>query len=218
MSLSTVQFRLEDFQFSLQEIKDLVGLPEWKILNVYMYGSRVYGTYNYDSDYDFLVLANSLNREREIKRGKYNIHIHTPDKFQDDLWKCQMVNLECIFAPTFARLQETIEYKKAFGVDPIKFKKSILKQSHNSWMKSKMKFREMDIERAIKSIFHSMRILLFGLQVMSEGKIYDFSEANDYWQEISDIDEYKWNFFKEKFLPRKKVLEEMLMELKSKDV
>ena len=218
MSLSTVQFRLKDFKFSLQEIKDLVGLPEWKILNIYMYGSRVYGTFNYDSDYDFLVIDNSLDRDREIKHGKYNIHIHTPDKFQDDLWKYQMVNLECVFAPSFARIQETIEYKKAFGFEPIKFKKSIFKQSHNSWMKSKMKFREMDIERATKSLFHSMRILMFGIQVISENSIFDFSEANYYWQEISDIDEYKWNFFKEKFLPRKKDMEEILMKMEPKNV
>lgn len=218
MSLSTVQFHPKDVKFSPTKIKDLVGLPEWKILNIYLYGSRVYGTSHYDSDFDFLVLANSLDRDREIKNGRYNIHIHTPDKFQDDLWVYNMVNLECVFAPEFARVQETIEYRKAFGFDPIKFKRSILKQSHNSWMKSKMKFREMDIERATKSLFHSMRILLFGIQLLDEGEIFDFSEANYYWEEIRSVDEHRWNFFKEKFLPRKKDLEEMLMDMKPKIV
>jgi predicted nucleotidyltransferase len=218
MSLSTVQFHLEDINISLQEVKDLVALPEWKILNVYMYGSRVYGTFHQDSDFDFLVLANSLDREKELKRGRYNIHIHTPDKFQDDLWAFHMVNMECIFAPSFAKLQEKIEYRKAFGFDPFKLKKSILKQSHDSWMKSKMKFREMDLERATKSLFHSLRMLLFGAQLVEEGEIVDFSEANHYWEEISGMEEYKWNVFKEKFLPLKKQLEEMLMDAKSNAV
>lgn len=218
MSLSTVQFHLHDVQVSTQEIKDFVGLPEWKILNIYMYGSRVYGTFHRDSDFDFLVIANSLDREREIKRDRYNIHIHTPDKFQDDLWAFRMVNLECVFAPAFARIQEKIEYRQAFGFDPFKLKKSVLKQSHDAWIKSKMKFREMDIERATKSLFHSLRILLFGIQLVEDGEIFDFSEANHYWEDISGMEEYKWNIFKEKFLPLKKDLEEMLMNAKKSDV
>lgn len=216
MSLSTVQFHLEDVKFSPEEIKEIVDLPEWKILNIYMYGSRVYGTFNHDSDFDFLVVANSLDREREIKRGRYNIHIHTPDKFQDDLWAFRMVNLECIFAPSFARIQES----KMYGVvlDQFKLKRNILKQSHDAWIKSKMKFREMDIERATKSLFHSLRMLLFGVQMVEKNEIYDFSEANRYWEEIGEMEEFKWNVFKEKFLPLKKDLEEMLMNARPETV
>lgn len=218
MSLSTVQFNLQPFTFSTQEIKDLVGLPDWKIINIYLYGSRVYGTCHQDSDYDFLVVANSMDREKEIKNGKYNIHIHTPDKFKDDLWAFRMVNMECIFAPSFAKIQEDVEYKNVFNFDQFKLKKSILKQSHDAWMKSKMKFREMDIERATKSLFHSLRILLFGIQIVENNEIIDFSEANNYWEEISGMEEYKWNVFKEKFLPLKKDLEEILIQTKSSSV
>jgi predicted nucleotidyltransferase len=214
MSLSTVQFNLDDFKISPQEIKDITGLPEWKILNIYMYGSRVYGTCHHASDFDFLVVANSLDRDREIRYSRYNIHVHTPDKFQDDLWAYHMVNLECIFAPPFAKLQEKIDYRKAFGFDQYKLKRSILKQSHDSWIKSKMKFNEMDIERGTKSLFHSLRMLLFGIQLVESNEITDFSEANHYWEEVNEVKEFKWTIFKEKFLPLKKNLEQMLMDAK----
>jgi hypothetical protein len=76
----------------------------------------------------------------------------------------------------------------------------------------------MDIDRGTKSIFHSLRILMFGIQIIEYNKIVDFSEANAYWKEISQIEEFKWNIFKQKFLPRKKDLENILMEAKRKDV
>lgn len=218
MSLSAVQFNLENAKFSLQEVKDITGLPEWKIHNVYLFGSRVYGTFDLDSDFDFIVVANNLERDREIRDGRYNIHIHTPDKFQDDLRTYRMVNLECVYAPFFAKAQEKTDYFKTLTIDTFKFKKSIFKQSHDAWLKSNMKFREMDIDRATKSLFHSLRILLFGIQIVEENEIFDFSEANYYWEEIKNIEEFKWNIFKKRFLPLKKDLENMLMEAKRKDV
>ena len=63
-----------------------------------------------------------------------------------------------------------------------------------------------------------MRILDFGIQILTFGEIYDFPSANGYWTEIKGIDEYKWEYFKNLFLPRKKILEEKLMKIKAKNV
>jgi len=212
----SIQFNDEEFKPSLQEIKDIVGLPDWKIINVYLYGSRVYGTCHRDSDFDFLVVARSLDREREIRSGRYNIHVHTPDKFEDDLMSYRMVNMECIYAPSFARFQECTDFFRVFKINPFVFKKAIFKQSHDAWLKASIKFREMDIDRATKSLFHSLRILAFGIYIFEEDDILDFSLANSYWDEISKIEEFKWNIFKEKFLPQKKGLENILMNAEQK--
>lgn len=204
----------EDTGFSLEEVKEIISLPDWKISNVYLYGSRVYGNFDHASDYDFLVVARSMDRDREIRFSKYNIHVHTPDKFEDDLRAYRMVNLECVFAPSFAKAQEKVDYRTKLSMDDFKLKKSIFKQSHDSWLKSNMKFREMDIDRAVKSLFHSLRILMFGIQIIKYGEITNFSEANGYWDEISKMEEFKWNIFKNRFLPIKKELEEELMDVK----
>jgi hypothetical protein len=87
-----------------------------------------------------------------------------------------------------------------------------ISQSFDSWNKGKFKLNQGDIIRGTKSIFHSLRILLFALQIKEHGKIIDYSEANYYWQEINDCDEIKWNFFKDRFLPLKRDLEKMLVE------
>jgi len=212
MSLSTVQFRLNELSFFKDEIISLSQLPEHKIRAIYLYGSRVYGTDHPGSDYDFMVVACSLDREKEIRDSKYNLHIVTPDKFRDDLWNYRAVNLECIYAPSFAVVQESEKFKEVFKIDKGKLKKAFLSQSHDAWHKGKIKLLEMDIERGLKSIFHSLRILIFGIQMVEHGEIIDFSEANDYWAEIDGCDQFKWNYWKDNFLQRKRDLEKDLLD------
>jgi hypothetical protein len=37
----------------------------------------------------------------------------------------------------------------------------------------------------IKSLFHSLRIPMFGIQIATSGKVYDFSEANFIYNKLS---------------------------------
>ena len=201
-----------NLDFLIDEIKAMTGIHESRIRNIYLYGSRVYGTNKPNSDYDFLVVGNSLDREREIKHPKYNVHMNTTDKFQDDLWNYDITTLECIFAPPFARLQETIDYRNMITLDPRKVKVRMLDQSHNAWVKAKMKFRERDISRGQKCVWNSLKMLIFGLQMIESGTIYDFSGANDYWHEIRDSHKTKWDYFRETYLPLKRDLENILMD------
>jgi len=52
----------------IEEIIEKSGLPPFKVKNIYLYGSRIYGTYHDDSDYDFIVIANNILEAQEIKR------------------------------------------------------------------------------------------------------------------------------------------------------
>ena len=195
---------------TIEEIVGLTDVPIHKVWNAYVYGSRIYGTNRVDSDYDVMLIASSLDAKKEIKGEKFNIHIITPDLFIDDLNLYKMVPLECLYAPEDARIQE----KKLLylNVDKMKLKKYILTQSNSSWMKAKFKLNENDILRGIKSVFHSLRILDFGTQILKKGKIYDFSHANHFWHEINDSDEIEWGYFHKKYIGMKKKMEWKLKE------
>ena len=197
-------------KIDIEEISALSELPMHKIWNAYLYGSRVYGTNRSNSDYDIILIASSLDKDKEIKGEKYNIHITTPDAFADDLFNYKMVPIECFFAPSFARIQE----KKFFylNIDELKLKKNILIHSNNSWIKAKFKLNENDILRGTKSVFHSLRILKFGLQILKKGEIYDFSAANHFWDEINDSNQFEWKYFHKKYISVKKKLEYLVRE------
>ena len=86
------------------------GIHPSRVFNVYLFGSVVYGTSDNKSDFDVIMIANNSVESTEIRRGLFNIHVYTPSKFLADLDWHRINNLECIYAPDWAKLKETIKF------------------------------------------------------------------------------------------------------------
>ena len=195
------------------EIIKIIKIHPFKVKNIYLFGSQVYGNQNEDSDWDFIVIANSMMAKEEIRHENLNIHIHTPDIFLDGLKEYQMQYLECIYSPPFAKLQERmIQPDKNFSLklDMLKYKG--ITQSFNAFHKAKERILDGELYRGVKSLWHSLRILHFFKQIVDNERITDFSSANVFWdmlkEDIENQDE--WNFYKMKYLPIKIELEKKL--------
>ncbi|MDP2692817.1 MAG: nucleotidyltransferase domain-containing protein [bacterium] len=198
-------------EINKDEIISLSKIHPSRVKAIYMFGSRVYGTNRPDSDYDIILVGSSMNEATELKGEKYNIHIHTPDKFKRDLYYHDVHSLECVYAPESAVIFETEKYP--FKLDKSRLKKSFLSASHNSWLKAKNRIIDCDVDGGVKSAFHSIRILMFGIQIANSGRIDDFSAANHIWKSMDEFEEsYEWTPFKENFLPDKIKLEESLKQ------
>jgi len=161
------------------------GVHKSKVHNIYLFGSRVYKTYFDDSDWDIIVVANNSVEAIEIKSGDFNIHIYTPDKFQQDLDWHTPKNIECLFAPKCAKLQQKIRFD--FNLNPIKLRHATLHTSNQSWKKGKSKLSAANYHSGIKSLFHSIRIPIFSTQLLEFGQI-DFLSANYIWNKLWDTD------------------------------
>lgn len=74
--------------------------------------------------------------------------------------------------------------KFEFVLDLEQLRRSISGVVSNSWVKAKKKMAQGDDYIGRKSMWHSLRILMFGIQVAKYGKIVDFSEANEYYDDI----------------------------------
>ncbi len=198
--------------FTLEEIITASGIHKLKVRNVYIYGSQVYGNTRDGSDYDIIMIAGNLNEHDEkritVNGALLNIHVITPDKFLADLKIHNIMNLECLYAPEWARLQEKLVLPTEIVIK--KLIKNNLAQSYSSWQGGKMKLSKYDTYRAQKSIFHSLRMIMFANQIAEHGKIVDFSVANYLHSEICDCDEIDWDYYREKYLPLKIELEEKL--------
>jgi predicted nucleotidyltransferase len=162
------------------------GLHKSKVHNIYVFGSRVYETHSDNSDWDIIVVANNSVESIEIKSDLYNIHIYTPKKFQEDLDWHMPKNIECYFAPSWAKLQERIKFD--FTLDIKKLRHATSHVSSNSWVKSKKKLEIGDYHIGIKSLFHSLRIPMFSTQLINTGHI-DFTSANFIWNKLNRVDE-----------------------------
>ena len=172
---------------TLDTIIKASGIHPSRVFNVYIFGSQVYGTANKDSDWDIIMVANNSVESSELRRGLFNIHVYTPNKFKADLDWHRINNLECIFAPEWARLKETIKFD--FKLDISKLRHATSHISSNSWVKCKKKLTVADeYYTGIKSLYHSIRIPMFARQIAESGKIYDYSCANWIWDRLTFMD------------------------------
>lgn len=197
---------------TVDEIIRIAGIHPARVKNIYLFGSQVYGIATENSDFDFILVGSALNVKEEKRVGKINVHVHTPDIFKDELFRHDIHNLECYFAPIWAKLQEKELYSK-FVLNPNKVKQSVLSESFSSWTKAKMKINQGDVFKGIKSLWHSIRMLYFGIDLVTNGKITQWDIANDLWNgELKDCDQYEWSYFKEKYFEHKLSLERKLKE------
>jgi hypothetical protein len=145
------------------------------------------------------MVANNSVESTEIKHALYNIHIYTPDKFKADLDWHRINNLECIFAPDWAKLKEDKQFE--FKLDLVKLRHASSHISSNSWVKCKKKLEAGEYNTAIKSFFHSIRIPMFATQIAREGRISNFKAANFIWNRLtlSNTKDWEWDTLNEEF-------------------
>jgi len=168
-----------------------------KVKCIYVFGSRVYGTSGYDSDWDFIMIANNAVSNQEIRSGDFNIHVIVPDEFEKMLKAHHPGAIECFFAPQEFRLLETIKFDFKISIPSLRH--SFSHVSSNSWVKCKKKLEQGDYYIGVKSLFHSLRIPMFGIQIVKDGFISDFSCANKIYDIIFSRNDWTWEELDEKF-------------------
>lgn len=210
---------------SLAQFCENFSLDEKHVLSIYVYGSRVYGTASESSDwgnqfclfnfYEDFITVISEDREQEQRPGKdgNDITVFGEKQFQLSLVNHQQNALECMFLPKDKILLEKRIFQVKLDLLVLRhsfsklvlsaFLISLMDQVANSWSKASKKLTiEKDLKRAKKGLFHSMRILMFGIQVKffqnlihqiaQHGRITDYSEANYLWDEIKQINSMQW--------------------------
>lgn len=183
----------------LDRVIRITGLKPENVLNVYQYGSRVYETATHQSDFDFIVINNAGVNDREVRNGDFNVHIYTVEHFQELINQHKIFALECLFLPQDKILQQKIRF--AFTLNKTTLRHEISAKSSNSWVKCKKKLEvEKDCEYiGKKSLFHALRIVLFGTQLATQGRITDYTAANHFFHDIMSSGRDDWAYYKETY-------------------
>jgi len=144
------------------------------IINAYHFGSRVYGSDTINSDYDYVLVVDEF-----FVAPDKNICVYTIHQFQTLLNNCDIQILECFFIPNKFIVKE--KHRFCLNLDKQKLRTSISTIASNSYVKGKKKVTVMndyDLHAGLKSVFHSLRILNFGIQIAEHGKIIDYGAMN----------------------------------------
>jgi predicted nucleotidyltransferase len=161
-----------------------------------LFGSRIYGNFNKNSDYDYIAIGDKI-KYQEVIKGYINIHLFNERLFRSNLDDYDMRAIECVLAPQFAKLKESIKFN--VKIKPKTFRDSLYFQIDKNWRVGKKKFSESNIYGGKKRIYHSLRLLLFGIQLLESGKISNWSVANQFHQEISTDKHSDWDYYRTKY-------------------
>jgi len=178
--------RLEELIIRIKE------KPE-NVLNVYLYGSRVYGNIRKDSDYDFIVVLKKkrINNQEQFSDNLINVQFYTVDDFQRRLDNHEISALECYFLPEQYILKRNVCFSFKLVIE--KLRESLSTKANNSFVKAYKKLtieKDYNLLTAQKSLWHSFRIIYFGIQIAKYGKITDYSECNAIFWDILRLKEW----------------------------
>lgn len=168
-----------------QDILNLLGIDD-DVVNIYPYGSRVYGTATDKSDTDFIIvtknalLKSGAFRDNAISSEDYTVQgvLYSRGGFQDALNNYEMGALECMFLPDELVVMKKWPFRLPDFKSPFLAKKVIQKIS-NSWHIADRQYADGHLKPSRKGIFHALRILDFALQLKEHGRITDYSSCND---------------------------------------
>lgn len=165
---------------------DIITLTNDFPAAIYQYGSRVYGTINEKSDWDYIVISDRHKDKLDIHNGnELNITVYPVNEFKKQLEMHEISAIELFFLN-----KEHVVYSRYnfdFKLDLVKLRHSVCQKVSHSWVKAKKKLTVMDdFDPYIgkKSLFHSLRILDFGVQIAKHGRINNYSSANKYYEQI----------------------------------
>lgn len=174
-------------------MKDLI--ENNNVLNIYKFGSKVYGSNDENSDDDYIIVVKELMNINNI-----NIHQYCISEFENLILNQEILILECLWLSENNILKETVKFK--FVLDKFKLRKMISTITSNSWQKGKKKLTIMgdyDLRAGLKSYYHSLRILDYGIQIALNNKIIDYSSMNYVLTDLYKLSEsYSYHILQQK--------------------
>ena len=186
------------------------------------YGSTVYGTKTEKSDTDYIVIVDNDIDLYSYPNGIFEYHDGNNNDYQfinestfiTMVMEYDIKALELLWLPKEYIVKGDMSvYLQYFSLNRWKLRQVISKLSSHAYAKAHKKMtviEDYDLYKAEKSLFHSIRILIFGLQIAKYGKIVDYSEANKYMPVINGMKNSQWESYKEVFKP---VLNQLRSEL-----
>ena len=203
-----------------------------KVHGVFSYGSAVYG-YKKPSDLDFIVITDKPMTQTSFELDNVEIQITF---YSIEEYKKLLENEEISVLETLSTYSVSIEideeckylnpmvqadyskdlhdiFMKRELVNKPVIRSSISKKSSNSYVKAKKKIivsDDFDLKTSLKSLWHSFRMVDFGIQLCKHNDIYNFKSQNELYKEIVEdyLDFYKyespqefWDFIHAKYKP-----------------
>jgi len=147
------------------------------ILNIYYYGSQLWGYATADSDVDLIIIIKNRAKYPNFKQclhiDKFDMQLYDEEQFVQELNACKFFPILTQLYPK-CKLQE----KKLFKLNKkiINFKKSICDEIYRDIVFADKLFKKKQSDKAIKTLKHSIRMANIAVQIMNKEEIIIYSQ------------------------------------------
>lgn len=172
-------------------------------LNIYEYGSVVYGTYidgKSDKDYIVIVPNEYIINTAQVEYGNCHYNIFHVAQWQQKLNNNEVDAIEVYFMPKKHVIKESIVFTTELFQS--KIREQFSRTASNSWVKCKKKLVVEDSFNprvGKKSLWHALRIIEFGTQILLKGSIQNYGSLNYLYDEIVNNDNNNWEHYQNNY-------------------
>lgn len=176
-------------------------LDNQEVLFLYQFGSSVYGNHSpEDTDYivvttnDFIIPKEYRKYKYQIRRAKdkfllHNLKFEGSDFVFYKLWEWMdmgvvnaIENYECASLSRKFILKEFVKIPITF--DPLLLRQEVLNTYAGSISRAMMLHHKGDTYGERKSLWHALRVIIFGLQILENKRIINYKAANKYYDSV----------------------------------
>lgn len=176
-------------------------------INLYEWGSRVYQTSTESSDWDYIaVVPDDFSKEPDqYEFGNRTYNIEHESEWLEKLQRNSVEVLECLSLSSMFIVKNRKTYP--FTFNPESAHSAISERASIAWVKGKKRLtleKDFDWRGGKKSIWHSLRLYLFGCQLAQHGVILDYTVANKYYNDIvvvkhGETGQEEWEYLKKTY-------------------
>eukprot|EP01080_Neovahlkampfia_damariscottae_P006732 gene6732-10897_t len=193
----------------LKEIFTRTNFDQEEKYNIYLTGSRVYGTHSKTSDYDIYIITTDEYFQKLSKKKQneeeyeclyfddININLYSKRNFEQKLKENWLQALMCFYSSKENVLVKSFDF--SFEILYRKLGKSVIGESGKHYEMARRKWDSENLYCCKKYLIHSFRDFMFGIQIAKKFKIENFQSANDLYKEVMEETKKEWEFYDGKY-------------------
>ncbi len=164
------------------------------VAGLYQYGSVNYGSMTSRSDVDYVVICKNFVKEYiQTTSDECDFHIMSSDHYDYLIDKHDIMALECHYLK-----HPIIHYEDMFKLNLQAIRHSLSAVISNLWVKAKKKINQGDVYIGTKSIYHSFRIMDYGIQIASNNSLnYNQLLPNPVTVHDLELCDKTWEYFEQ---------------------
>jgi predicted nucleotidyltransferase len=163
-------------------------VKEDQILNIYLWGSRFWGTHTEASDWDFVTIVKNYvqpKKDSTVIGSIVDVSVYDVRYFANLITEHVPWALQLIWWPDYATLQKKLDLK--FRCYRLRLRHALLINSQVNGQQLKSMYLSNDVMPAVKRAYHVLQMVELMKQIAIYGKIVDYFAATEYLQRFKEV-------------------------------